>query len=247
MAAAYRDHVFTQGVASPGPQTFVVDLPVTVVAGDFLIVFSTGTVPTGPVPSGWTAGSGPSAFSPYLGSFWKVADGTEAGGTVTLTHNGSLIGDHPFVAVAASYDPDDQRHSSDHESHNNSPFAFSLFTGFDANQASSVFAGIEEESGADPLVYPILQFGTERDRYDTGSLAFWGIFANWSLVLGDQLNTTASGKFNFSAGGDRGILTDAILRAPHTGSNPGLILRGRKVTARELPYHVHTRMLDGSA
>jgi len=238
MAAAYRDHVFTQGVASPGPQTFVVDLPVLVSAGDFLIVYCTGFVAA---PIGWTLGNLPA----HLGSFWKVADGSEAGGTVTLTHSGVLIGDQPFVAGAVSYDPSGQRHSSDHEDFDNSALAFTLFTGFDADQASSVFAGLDETS-EDPAFWPILHFGTERARYDTGSLAAYGIFANWSLVLADQLNSAAGSHFHFHAT-DAGTLTDAILLAPHTPPEPGLVLRGRKVSARELPYHIHTRMLDGEA
>lgn len=73
----------------------VVDLPATVANGDLLLMHVTnGSSRTFTTPSGWTrlGAQGTSSVSTRSDWFYRIADGTEGGGSVTLTASGSSRG-----------------------------------------------------------------------------------------------------------------------------------------------------------
>ena len=104
---AIRERTAATGTAPTGAYQVSVTLPASIVAGDLLVAFGGQTTTGGIVePTGWTAihekhhGNG----SHQYGMWYKVADGTEAGTTVTWSNASSSLTQAWVMHVVPFYD-----------------------------------------------------------------------------------------------------------------------------------------------
>ena len=148
----------TSSTETADTMSHTVSLPATVESGDTLLVFFVADeVPGITFPGGWnlieTTGNGSALI---LVSYWKEADGTEDGTTISVSTTSSQESAHASYAISGAIDPDTQApQATENTGADNSPDPPSISpTGGSKDYLFLAIAGIDTTSTNSISAYP---------------------------------------------------------------------------------------------
>lgn len=260
----FQDVTFSFGTKAAAATPLPVTMPAVVAVDDILYAFVFGASAT--PPTGWTLEGAVSYGSPdiSLRAFTKIADGTEDGTTVNFDVSAGLVaGVWVWIAGVARYvAPAPDSFSSNGSISNDvtgafayisavGPVTFTVDVNDPVNSVSHIMGSLGNRG---TLGLPAFTH-TVANANDRGSGSYADVPNSVNeLVLHifdvlDNNSDPVDPNILWSRGAGKTITAEVldilatVVPAPPDTSPQGIDLRLRKAFYKELPYHLHTRML----